>query len=389
MLIENLSKSSLSEDMKSFINELTSNYDSINTDALISIDDLLGDDLVSIESIVVPIQKDHLVYESVLFRVHYFRNKDISKISRKNICVFLIACYYNTLDVRFFNEYLFFTDGNSDSKKLDPIILDLFFTTLDSSGCHPNPFTTREDVELYIKGIEENSNLSRSKEIDLSKNVGLIGAPFLFGNLYSSLTKAGFNVKCFFVPYHPSFLGKMVLKNPLFLMLINRLKNIGFSPVKLSEDYKSESIYKELSDNKLSIGYHRLGFIIKSNIINAYKDGLINDHWAVLPFVRGRSTVEYSVLMGLPVAVTSHLVEEQVDSGAIIAVYNYDDLLPSCNSVADIHQHISKKRDCRALDSLLIMARKDPELTENSSVRGLMYYSIHDSLISYINRTLL
>lgn len=389
MIIENLGKSGLNEDMKSFINMLTSNYDSISTGEPISIDDLLGDDLVSIGSIVAPIQKDHLVYESVLFKVHYLRNKEISKISRKNICVFLIACYYNTQDVRFFNEYLFFTEGNSESKKLDPIILDLFFTTLDSSGCHPNPFTTREDAELYIKEIEENSNFSRSKEVDLSKNIGLIGAPFLFGDLYSNLIKAGFNVKCFFVPYHPTFLGRIVLKNPLLLMIINILKKIRFSPVKLSEDYKSESIYKELSDNKLSIGYHRLGFIIKRNIINAYKDGLINDHWAVLPFVRGRSTVEYSVLMGLPVAVTSHLVEEEVDSGAIIAVYNYDDLLLSCNSVADIHRHINKRRDCRALDSLLIMARKDPELTENTSVHGLMYYSIHDSLTSYINRTLL
>lgn len=139
-----------------------------------------------------------------------------------------------------------------------------------------------------------------------------------------------------------------------------------------------------LKRDALDIGFHKLGFIIKSNIINAFKVGLINDHWAILPYIRGRSVIEYSLLFGVPVVATAHLVREEVDSGGIISVYQYSGVENKYSRVKQVRNHIRKERAFRAVDCIEVLAKTKRTLVENNIQKGLMFYSMHPRLISFI-----
>ena len=88
--------------------------------------------------------------------------------------------------------------------------------------------------------------------------------------------------------------------------------------------HQDQKIKELLLKENLDIGFFKLGFIVKDNIYDAFKIGLLHDHLAVLPFVRGRSSIEFSLLIGVPVGSTIHFIGRGIDTGAIVKVYTYD-----------------------------------------------------------------
>jgi methionyl-tRNA formyltransferase len=58
--------------------------------------------------------------------------------------------------------------------------------------------------------------------------------------------------------------------------------------------------------------------IIKKQILEIPKLGVINPHYALLPDFRGMDVTEWSVLCGAPVAVSVHTVNEGVDTGIVL-----------------------------------------------------------------------
>ncbi len=75
-----------------------------------------------------------------------------------------------------------------------------------------------------------------------------------------------------------------------------------------------------LRNNKVefivSYGY---GFILKPDIIEAYKKKSINLHISYLPWGRGRSPLFWDLIEGNPKGVTIHYLDEGIDTGDIIA----------------------------------------------------------------------
>ena len=77
------------------------------------------------------------------------------------------------------------------------------------------------------------------------------------------------------------------------------------------------------------------GGILNKDIIKTAKKGVINAHPGLLPDIRGLDAVIHSVLRGVPVGVTLHLINEGIDTGDIIEKYiipiksndNLDDIL--------------------------------------------------------------
>jgi len=53
-------------------------------------------------------------------------------------------------------------------------------------------------------------------------------------------------------------------------------------------------------------------------VIQAPTVGILNAHMALLPAFRGMNVLEWSVLLGQPIAVTIHFVADRVDTGAIL-----------------------------------------------------------------------
>lgn len=155
-----------------------------------------------------------------------------------------------------------------------------------------------------------------------------------------------------------------------FLMII--FKKCYF---KIDIDNKSQLDKIKLT-KKYDIGFHKLSFIIKENIISSFKKGLINDHWGALPFVKGRSTLLYSKLLGVPQIITTHLIEKNIDSGKIINYY------PLKNK--HIKLQILSGLNFRILESLHLLSKM--KFREAGNTKSVIFYEMHPWLIKKINK---
>mgnify|MGYP001555743097 CR=1 FL=1 len=353
---------------------------------IISLDELLNADHVNWDTIKYYAKQSPARFEELLFRIHFKRKNCFTEVQESRVLQFLVIVYIFAGDVRYFNEFLYFdSDGKSHYWR---IMLKTFFDNLGEDYRHT--FNANNDeIESYIEKSIRFADEASNKETDVSLQIGLLGSPTFFKRLRKKLLTKGFNVSCYFVPYHPNKRINFILKNRFLFKLICLVYNINFGFQRLSSDYKDPKTEEVLKNKQLDIGYHKLGFIIKKNIINPFSIGIINDHWGVLPYIRGRSTIEYSVLLGVPLVATTHVVCEGVDSGDIINMYRYEELVAKCASVEQIRNHIRDKRDERALDSILLLAKNKAPMTENSAEKGVMFYSMHSYLVEFINTAIL
>lgn len=60
--------------------------------------------------------------------------------------------------------------------------------------------------------------------------------------------------------------------------------------------------------------------IVRKALLDVPRYGSLNAHYGLLPEFRGMHVIEWSVLRGTPVGVTVHLVDEGIDTGAILMV---------------------------------------------------------------------
>jgi len=58
--------------------------------------------------------------------------------------------------------------------------------------------------------------------------------------------------------------------------------------------------------------------ILKKEIIQSSRIGILNAHMARLPFFRGMNVLEWSLFEGQPLGVTLHLIDEGVDTGGVL-----------------------------------------------------------------------
>ena len=88
--------------------------------------------------------------------------------------------------------------------------------------------------------------------------------------------------------------------------------------------YKFNSLKSLKLENLLSLKKYHLGIqggtgILKHNIINKFKYGIINFHPGDLPYYRGCSAPEWQLYEGNDIVSTCHLIDEGIDSGPILA----------------------------------------------------------------------
>lgn len=60
--------------------------------------------------------------------------------------------------------------------------------------------------------------------------------------------------------------------------------------------------------------------ILKSPVLNASRQGVINVHPGILPHYRGSCCVEWAILNDDPVGITAHFMTEGIDEGPIVSI---------------------------------------------------------------------
>lgn len=124
--------------------------------------------------------------------------------------------------------------------------------------------------------------------------------------------------------------------------------------------------------------------IIKKQVLEVPKIGVINPHYAILPDFRGMDVTEWSVLHDAPIAVSVHTVNTGVDTGVV---------LKSREIVPTAEDTVGSLRDkCAALAvDLLAEAVSDfakgkpfPQ-SESTEVGGKQYFVMHPRLRKLAN----
>ena len=105
--------------------------------------------------------------------------------------------------------------------------------------------------------------------------------------------------------------------------------------------HNSEKCEKIIKDYKLDIGVILGARILKKNIINAFKIGVINLHPGILPENRGLDNIKWAIIKNFKQGATAHLISEEIDKGKLIIqeeVNVFED-----DSLLDLHLRVQSK----------------------------------------------
>lgn len=349
---------------------------------LLTLSDLSDNQSINWKDVENHLKTNPEEFEDVLFKIHFKRKKKLSKIFNKNVLTFLSIAYHITNDIRYYNEFLWFYSSEQSNSSLKEECDKLFSKNVNSSGFHYHTFDLSR-LEFLIKENDCIKNDSTMKE----KRIGLIGVPIFFGKIHKELKRKGANVKQIFFPSHPSKAINLLFKNKAIVKIACLLYNNPFRYKTIKEEIKDPAIFDRLTSFHFDIGFHKLNFIIKPNIFKAFRLGLINDHWGPLPFIRGKSTIAYTLLLGFPMVVTTHLIEQGIDTGKIIKFFKYE--VGSLKKIDSIKKEIKKDLPHRVISSILSVFSLNFKFIENLKQDGLTFYEIHPLLTDYIERKIL
>ncbi len=93
--------------------------------------------------------------------------------------------------------------------------------------------------------------------------------------------------------------------------------------------------------------------ILKENIINAFKIGVLNMHPGMLPHNRGLDNLKWAILKGYKQGVSVHLISKEIDQGNLIVqreIEVYDD-----DTLVDIFLRIQNMEQVLLIESLKIL----------------------------------
>jgi methionyl-tRNA formyltransferase len=83
-------------------------------------------------------------------------------------------------------------------------------------------------------------------------------------------------------------------------------------------DLNSRSILRRIAKLSPSITAYTGGGILRQSFIEAVERRILNAHSGQLPEVRGMNALEWSILLNNSTGVTMHLIDEGIDTGAVL-----------------------------------------------------------------------
>ena len=82
--------------------------------------------------------------------------------------------------------------------------------------------------------------------------------------------------------------------------------------------HNSEECEKLLKKHEIDLGIIAGARILKSNIIDSVKIGILNLHPGLIPEVRGLDTLQWAVYDNIDIGITAHFINKEIDKGSII-----------------------------------------------------------------------
>tara|TARA_B100001093_G_scaffold490155_1_gene528954 strand:+ start:2657 stop:3604 length:948 start_codon:yes stop_codon:yes gene_type:complete len=274
------------------------------------------------------------------------------------IIAFCASKFMESNDVRFFNELLWLVDGNIE---LIEQSIKKFESNFENSKYKHVFNEVKIDKELYI------NNPLIDKSILKATSVALIGNPFHFIIPFYYFLAKGKKVDVINLKYHPNKVLNKVLNSSLINCLFKIIFGSSYETISISSKANLRSFKLP---KRYDVGFHKLSFIIRDNIISCFNKGLINDHWGLLPFLKGRSTLLYSKLLGVDPVITNHLIDQNIDSGRILCYTSLKKRNQKFNIIFGLYKRI--------YNSVLLLSSN--KFIEIDNKDGLIFYEMHPYL---------
>lgn len=314
--------------------------------------------------------------ELILRRIHFRKDENRNSEFRFLYIQFLKSIYRINQNVRYFNECLWCFEG--DKYLEDKELISLFYSNLDSKGYHLHTFNLNSISFQQIESLTKNNTIQTKQY-----KIGLLGLPLYYGNLLKLKKDLNLISGIAILKHHNKLLEKLM--NKTFTISTLKFFYKKFDWHYLKKNSSPSEISNTISREKWDVAFHKLGFILKEDIINSVKGGVINEHWGLLPFVRGKSTIEYSILLNIPVACTHHLVEKKIDCGKIISIYPIN--IKGLRSTNIVKNKVRKTLLYRIKSTLKNL---NLELVQQNDVdMGETFYLVHPFILKHINSKIL
>lgn len=144
-----------------------------------------------------------------------------------------------------------------------------------------------------------------------------------------------------------------------------------------------------LKSHNITIGVIAGARILGCEVITAVSKGIINLHPGLLPDGRGLDALQWAILEGRPIGVTSHVIDEKVDKGFILwrqAIEEYPD-----DTLIDLSLRLDETQVNMVSESVRILNRtslSQLERVENGKLHKKMPPEQEKLLVSILNQRL-
>jgi hypothetical protein len=138
-------------------------------------------------------------------------------------------------------------------------------------------------------------------------------------------------------------------RNPYLETMLRRGDGIFYSlrevarsfafPVATCVDQNSPGALAQLKKWSADLAIFTGGNILREETLKAFRIGVLNSHLALLPEVRGMSSPEWSLLCGVPLGITIHLMDSGIDTGPIVLRREFS-VPGGCGSLIDLRNRM-------------------------------------------------
>jgi methionyl-tRNA formyltransferase len=155
-----------------------------------------------------------------------------------------------------------------------------------------------------------------------------------------------------------------------------------------TDDFNSREIQSYIGRHSIELGVFTGGGLIRKNILQAFKRGIINCHGGLLPAYRGLDVEKWAILENNAGALgcCAHMMTEAVDEGAVVAQYLFK--LKKPTTVEKIGLGYEYPQAILLTHAVLELLGDRVKPISQHKHDGRQFFYMHDSLVNIIQSRL-
>ena len=138
---------------------------------------------------------------------------------------------------------------------------------------------------------------------------------------------------------HNPYLQPLLKHNDGIFLTIREVSASYSFPLTVCNDHNAPDSIEQLQAWSPDLIIFTGGNILRKQLLDVPRLGVLNVHLGLLPEIRGMSSPEWSLLNHVPVGVTIHYMDAGIDTGPILQRYEFS-AVAACESLSDLRNRL-------------------------------------------------